>query len=289
MKIVSITWARNESEILEYFVRHNCTVVDRMVIALHRCTDNSEELLCRLRDEGLPIEILVSDVTHHAQGEMLTHVMYRQPDADWILPLDADEFIAYDTNHYHAWDAQFPRDIIKELPTDIVHLLPWKTYIPTPSDDLDEHDPRRCITHRRCCEMEPIYKVLISQQLVHGSCLREGSHALVEVATGRCLPARALGKLWLAHYPVRSEQQLKRKVINGWEAARKNPNRWKGQSFHWRELYERCKDPAPIPRPELQKIASVYGMKKEDINIELIKDPIMSVKHSPWGLQPVDV
>ena len=134
MNIVSITWARNEVDMLEYFVRHHCGIVDRMVIALHNCTDASEQLLMELYHEGLPIEILVSDLDYNAQGEMTTEMMHRQSDADWIVPLDVDEFLASDTTNYAAWTSQFPRDVIEDLATDIVHLLPWKTYIPTPDD-----------------------------------------------------------------------------------------------------------------------------------------------------------
>ena len=44
MRIVSITWARNEGDILEAFVRHHAALVDHLYIVLHRCEDDSEEM-----------------------------------------------------------------------------------------------------------------------------------------------------------------------------------------------------------------------------------------------------
>ena len=61
MNITSVTVTRNDEDILEYFVRHNCTIVDRMIILLHCCTDTSKEILERLIGEGLPIEIHEND------------------------------------------------------------------------------------------------------------------------------------------------------------------------------------------------------------------------------------
>ena len=94
MAICTITWAHNEEDILEYFVRHHCTFIDKMTIILHRSTDASYDILSDLIQEGLPIEIQENHTMHHAQSMFLTHALHQSANAyDWILPLDADEFL----------------------------------------------------------------------------------------------------------------------------------------------------------------------------------------------------
>jgi hypothetical protein len=75
MCIISLTWARNEEDILESFVRHNSAIVDEMIIVLHRCTDTSKDILERLQGEGLSINIREHDAPYHAQGEVLTELL----------------------------------------------------------------------------------------------------------------------------------------------------------------------------------------------------------------------
>lgn len=51
MKIVSFTMVNNEAEIIESFVRYNYNFVDQMVIIDNGCTDNTIEIINRLKRE----------------------------------------------------------------------------------------------------------------------------------------------------------------------------------------------------------------------------------------------
>lgn len=262
MNIVSLTWARNEEDVLESFIRHNSSIVDRMIIALHRCTDRSKEIVEQCMRDGCNIELRESDALHHAQGETLTELL-QETDADWVLPLDADEFLV----------GEDARSTIESLPSDVVHLLPWKTYVPTPGDDATQNDPLLRITHRRVKEPAQYYKVLIPRQFLKGSLVHVGSHKVIDAATGLERPSSPQAELWLAHFPVRSEQQLRRKIIEGWESHTRNPDYQTGQGIHWQHLYSRCKDLAPIGPNELQIIAVNYAAP-DGISVELIEDPV---------------
>lgn len=57
MAIVTITITRNDVDILEAFIRHHVELVDDMIVIVHRCGDNSEELLQELLLEKLPLQI----------------------------------------------------------------------------------------------------------------------------------------------------------------------------------------------------------------------------------------
>lgn len=117
MRIVTITWARNEEDILESFIRHHARMVDKMVIILHCCEDTSYDIALRLQREGITLDIRESNASYHAQGEALTALMHEHADADWIVPLDADEFLC---------GAQELRSILEQAPTDTVFALPGK-------------------------------------------------------------------------------------------------------------------------------------------------------------------
>ncbi len=264
-KIAALTWARNEEDILEDFVRHTMEYVDHMIVVLHRCTDASQEILEMLQKEGFPLEIREDDSPVHRQSAALTELMHEQ-DADWILPLDADEFLAGNL------------DALVEFPRESVTLLPWKTYVPTVLDDAREPRVQQRITHRKSFEQPQFYKVLVPQTITrdHGITLLEGNHIVVD-RSGTPLASTKTDALWLAHFPVRSASQLRAKICNGWESHRINPERKPGQAFHWELLYERCKDAAHILPEELQNIALRYATADSSLPTpQALHDPIIS-------------
>ncbi len=270
--IISISWIRNEEDILESFVRHNIEMVDRMVIVLHKCTDSSKEILKKLKLEGLPVEISESNAEHHAQSETMTALL-QQVDADWIVPLDADEFLCSSIN---------VSDALQKTPTNTVSLLPWKTYVPSPKDNLDETDVRHRITNRRSEEFQQFFKVLIPNSFASKSVLPLGSHQLLQKDSNMPWHSIKHNNIWISHFPIRSEEQLRKKIINGWEAHSLNPNKISGQNFHWKSLYDRCKDPAPISTQELQDIALRYAITDSSVATpQVICDPITSLISVP--------
>jgi hypothetical protein len=276
-KIVAITWARNEADILETFVRYHCKAVDRMVVVLHRCEDESHNILLKLQKEGLPIDIREDDSPIHRQSAALTdlmHITIGAGDCDWILPLDADEFLVGVNIH----------KTVEQLPKDRITLLPWKTYVPTPSDDAQEMNILKRIVHRRSAEEPQFQKVLIPRFVAckPGSHLPEGNHEVL-LKKRDCsiapIPSEVTDALWLAHFPVRSEHQIRQKICNGWESHTLNPERKEGQAFQWKTLYERCNSRAPITAVELQTMALHYAMPEGMVPtcpLETVKDPVAS-------------
>ena len=273
MKIVSITWARNEVDILESFVRHNARIVDRMVIVLHRTTDNSSIILEMLREEGMAIDIRTEERPLHHQTEVLTALMHElaQDEApDWILPLDADEFLVSPEN-------TDPREELEKLDRTTPCLLCWRTYVPTERDSPAEPDTVRRIIFRRSCEEPPFSKVLIPGTLAaDGSVfLTPGNHGILRHTPDGEMPVNAMpaSRLALAHYPVRSEPQLRRKILQGWPSIRDLPTRQPREAYHWERLFARCSDPAPMSREELKEIAMHYSADRND-PVDLVVDPL---------------
>lgn len=277
MNITSITWAHNEEDILSTFVRHNASLVDRMIIVLRRTSDRSAQILRYLAREGYDLDIRESSEHGHIQSSILTALMHenaRRDRPDWILPLDADEFIAGTIEQSLAL-----------LSSQNVGLLPWYTYVPTPNDPLGQPNILKRITYRRAIESPQFFKICIPRSLAHNpeTVIPLGSHFLCNKKTGEHFPSQEIPHVFLAHIPVRSERQLRQKVVSGWESHCANPDRKPGQAFQWEMLYERCLAPTPMTPEELQDIAVNYAMPKEMQKTpnEIVYDPVSDVCSRP--------
>lgn len=270
MKIVSLTWARNESDILESFVRHNASIVDHMVIVLHKTNDNSETILKMLKEEGISLDVRTDKRPLHHQTKCLSKLMHevaQSEEVDWIVPLDADEFLV-------STNGTDPRNKFAEIDENTAHLLHWHTYIPTAQDSSAEPDPLKRITFRKSYEQIPYAKVIVPGKIaaMENAHLTPGNHG---VRKGEALlDMKISSTLALAHFPVRSENQLRRKIIQGWRSVKDLPSRKPDEALHWKNLFPRCMNLAPMDAEELKNIAIEYAANSNDL-VDLISDPIL--------------
>lgn len=272
MRLVTISWVRNEADIIEAFVRHHAPFADRMIIIDNGSTDDTPAILASLRDTGLPLDLRSDPMPVHHQSKALTALLREAAalDADWILPLDADEFLAVpgSTTLDDALDA---------APRDAVTLLPWKTYVPRPGDDASEPSPPRRIRHRRDDESPQFHKALVPGALARmpNASLSLGSHLLQEGPDGPACRSVFSSTLALAHFPVRSAAQLAAKITQGWTRHLANPDRKPGEMYHWEKLLDRCASPAPLTPEELERIALTYA-RTDDAVPGIVLDPLVS-------------
>ncbi len=93
---------------------------------------------------------------------------------------------------------------------DRVQMLSWKTYVPTPEDDITETNPIRRIVYRRTPETAPVRKVLLPVSFLKSTAwnLPMGCHVLQNATTGDPLPSIVSAAITLAHFPVRSVEQF---------------------------------------------------------------------------------
>lgn len=259
MNIVSISWVRNEADVIEAFVRHHCTFLDRMIIIDNRSTDNTGEILTSLRNEGLPIELRSDNSFAHLQGEALTSVLeeLREDAPDFVLPLDADEFLGENAGGKM-------RTTLERLPSDVVSMVPWRTYVPVPEDDASELNVLRRIRHRRCTEKPQWWKVIIpSSFLKQEMKIRMGSHALVDESNDQHAKHCECKTLFLGHFPVRSAGQIAGKVFGGWLSQMANPERTRGAIFQWKAIFDKLKSGKEIDPQTLMRLAMDYGTEKQ--------------------------
>lgn len=278
MKLVSISWVRNEADIIEAFIRHNAPLVERMVVIDNGSTDGTIDILRSLARERFSLDIRQDPVPCHAQAAALTNLMHelaKTARPDLILPLDADEFLA-------THGGRDIGNILSMLPQSRVTLLPWRTYAPLQSDDQTEANPVRRIHHRRSKEQPQYYKVLIPHPFHDARyALTAGNH-WIRAASGTQPPHTASGDLFLAHFPVRSAPQILRKVTEGLQRLRANPKRQPNEGFHWEEMAERFRQSREISPCHLTELAISYGcMKKMPEDVAVIADPLSSPTPPP--------
>ncbi len=259
MKIVSISWVRNEADIIESFVRHSCTFLDRMIIIDHRSCDNTPEILERLRQEGLPLDLGREDSFSYTQGESLTALLaeLRSDPPDIVLPLDADEFL-------RTREPNTLKTILEQLPKNMPSLVPWQTYIPMPEDDLLECNVPLRIRHRKTFEVPQWYKVIIPKTLLKQNIrLPMGSHTVIDVDTGKEVEHSVASNLFLAHFPVRCADQIAGKVFAGWLSHTADSQKTPGSIFQWKAIFDELKSGKQIDGNTLMRLALEYGTEKQ--------------------------
>ena len=244
MKLIGTCMARDESDVIEAFVRHNLRFLDALVILDHGSVDDTPDILAALGREGLAIEVLRDPVRAFNQGARQTEMARRYlrgTQADFCFALDADEFIRAPSRE--ALEASLGR-----LPAQAYGALAVQHYLgathPLESNPLlrltarlgDDHASGHKVVLRRSFADDPAAQVAL------------GNHAAVRVEQGSARPfAHAIVEgVKLAHFPVRSAEQVATKAIIGWLSHRlTRPERFLGDTqgkvvpaSHWRELFD---------------------------------------------------
>ena len=211
MRVVAISCVKNEGDIIEAFVRHIAAFVDQLVVLDNGSTDETAWILCSLKNEGIPMEIVEDPSPGHWQWKRMTYLMkdyaIKRYGADWIIPLDADELIV----------AQDPITFRAALESYAQPLkIKWKTYIPDSSDDINESNPVLRICHRLVEEGEVRKKIMVPGNIPRSHdnvIIAHGNHKLfVNGKNCKCLD---LDSVHLAHIPIRSPEQYVCKIAIG--------------------------------------------------------------------------
>src|SRR5262245_43659768 len=144
MRIVAISMVKNESDIIESFIRCHAPLVDAHYVLDNDSGDSTFAILTRLRDEGLPV-VPIRDVDgDYDQGRKTTALMRRaaaETGADVIVPLEADEILP-------ARGRLGLEAMLGTIAPGSIGLMGGLNYVPAHDDDPREPDPLRRITHR---------------------------------------------------------------------------------------------------------------------------------------------
>ncbi len=263
-KIVAISMVKNEMDIIESFVRHTLGFADLLIIADHKSTDRTREILEALQAEGLPLIIEDVEQARHVQAETMTHLLWEAADdyaADLVLPLDADEFIL-------PMKRQPVRMMLESLPEDYVSAIYMRHYMPQEQpkgyskDFLLKQPLRRMLVHSRT------EKVVVGGNFVRTEHVRlgEGNHGVTRGNGYFC--GSICDALEIAHFPYRSRTQYLSKFAVAWPniVAKYSVNTQQGggyrENFHriltgkalyqYADEYVDCNLAGLVPMPELR-------------------------------------
>ncbi|MFR2423680.1 MAG: glycosyltransferase family 2 protein [Haemophilus parainfluenzae] len=228
-KRVALSMVRNESDVIETFIRHNLTLLDELHIVDHNSSDNTREILTLLKQEGLPIHIYHYNELEFAPervlNHMMQHILNNDADIDYIFPLDADEFI-------YCPSREKLNAFLTLIPQNRVGMYIWRGYLPSST----EYDPD-FICHFTDQRKEEILtpKVIIPRAIAETCILTIGSHYMID-SDGKEIKSTVFiepnnqqfyywfierfqaefittNDLWLGHYPIRSTIQQIKKVL----------------------------------------------------------------------------
>lgn len=255
---LGLSMVKNEADIIEASVRHNLHYLDVLAIIDNDSIDGTREIIVELQKEGLPVILFDDPTVAYFQSEKMT-ALYRRlvPNFNprFVFLLDADEFITAPSR-----EALYQE--LRELRPGTLAGYFWQTYIPSPErTELSGCDPLRDITHRQAVERHYLPKMIIATDPAINMELRvaQGNHDVT--VNDRSLPCVILRDAALAHFPIRSVDQLTGKVLAGWIAnmERNLHDKDRGFGAHWKKLFDKIVDGPGLSGSDLTNLAFGYG------------------------------
>jgi hypothetical protein len=243
MKLIGVSMVSNEADMVEAFVRHNLGVLDALVVLDHMSIDRTPDILRALAQEGLALAVLRDNERAFRQGERQTLLARRylaEWQADFCFALDADELIACESR------ADLER-ALAALPADSHGLVPLRNYFGV--GDATQANPVARLTRRMRVERKPTRKVVLRREFADDPAnqVSFGNHAAIRVDAGRVTPLvhNPLEGVALAHFPVRSPEQIAKKALLGWLSWRlTQPERHAARALHARPPRRHCAERA---------------------------------------------
>lgn len=266
--ITIIGMTKNSADVIEQFIRGNGLYADNFVLINNASTDDTLDIIKNLIAEGYKIDVFDDNEVAFLQGQKTNYLLQWVRDKynpDWIVPLDDDEILT-------SIDGSDVREKIAQLDDDKIYHIKWRNYIPTEEDD----DNELCIMKRQTIcfadKFDSYYKVLIPKKWANDPklAIAPGNHD----AIGTDAPKAILNSLRIAHYPVRSKNQIISKALVGWTNYLAEPNRHPNVGHHWKKIYDMVKSGEEITIDSMWAICMTYMKNMTAGSIEVACEPI---------------
>lgn len=235
VKAVMIAKVKNESDIIESFVRYHVNIFEKIVIIDNGSTDHTFAILTKLKSEGLNIEIInegFSKFDSFRLANKYAYMIAKQEKPDFLVLMDADEFLI-------AENGENPKNVLKRLSKDRVYYVKWRTYLYHEVKESSYFIPDN-FEYYRDAEKEEFTKLIIPAELMLEKeiIIGEGNHdfkCINQVGT------EALDTLKFAHYPVRSREQFEKQTLLNAINIISIAEYKKHTSQHWKKSYQNIK------------------------------------------------
>ncbi len=256
--VVGISMIKNEEDVLETFIRHNLNYLDFLVLADNGSTDNSRKIINKLIQEGLNLCVIDDHKMAYTQTDKMTNLYRRVATSffpEFIVPIDADELIQSPSKESFI-------NSLSVIPKNGIGIYPWKTYIPEPTNTSHLLSNFK---HRRKKENPQYFKIILrtSRSINYQLKIDQGSHGVT--SKNGDIPSVELSDICLAHFPIRSVNQLFKKILLGWlgYVDRYKSMDSQGQGYQKHNLYIKIMRGEKFSDSDLTYIALNYAQKVE--------------------------
>lgn len=231
-RIIMTLLCRDEEDVIGYNVAyHLAQGIDFIIATDNASRDRTPRLLERFAREGR-LHLIHEPALTHDQGTWVTRMARMAAtrfDADWVINNDADEFWTSRAGTLRAALAAVPRD------TECL-AVPRSDMLP-PRDATSRFFETMVV--RRSANRSVHHGGVVGTKVCHRAYpdirVKEGNHHVKR--RGSRVPERSDHSLEILHFPLRSAEQLERKIRQGAEALSANTRVGPGAGRHWRRLY----------------------------------------------------
>lgn len=252
-KWLAITSSRDDGDFIEAFIRGNSNYVDKFII-MDESTDNTIEILNKLRREGFEIEIIKhKGVVSNQKAK--TNWMYKKfanpNNFSAVIPLDVDEIIIPKT----------PADTKENVRLEShASFLEWVPFAPVSLGwPLATNNVLRRSFVLSTNELGLVKKIFVPKScLIDKGVIELGAHDYR--TDGKSGLSEVNTQLALAHFPIRSREQLVSKLAMKVTEVRLKTAKEPGEALHYPELVKmliRTEFSPPID--DLQSAAANYA------------------------------
>jgi len=268
LKVCSISRIKNEADIIETFVRYHLNFIDEMIIFEDNSSDDTYEILSKLKKENLPIHVF-RNTKEHSEQQNVINIAFNKAiydyGADLVVTLDTDEFLVSSTGGN-------PREILESLDDDKYYKVHWRTYLPNLDSGRFSLDD--LITIRDPRIDSSLFKSIIPRNLCkkYDFLIGKGNHYL----TGKeNIPFEVSKKLRIAHIPIRSKEQCISKETIGWLYDVSSYYKPPIHSWHQNEMFQLIKKSnGQLSDEDIINYVKSYSSVIDEIDeIKVVKKP----------------
>jgi glycosyltransferase involved in cell wall biosynthesis len=173
-KIGIVTMVKNESDVIELFLKINLRSVDKIFLIDHCSQDGTLDIAKEIQKMHSQIELFSYDNKEFNQSQVVTAAVRSiasQNILDYIIPLDADEFIC------QSYPIDFREILQSNVGNNEAALIPWETYCPISIDYFNSDSPLYSCFRRRSYEPNQFYKVILGSEYAKECVVTEGNHS----------------------------------------------------------------------------------------------------------------
>jgi len=254
MTIACICSTKNEGDIIEAFVRLNGKICDSFFFN-DDSSDNTREIISLLVKEGFDLNYLPKTEGGYNQPnptKAYISSVKRRVDPDWIFLLDADEIIV-------AADKEKLLQEMRDIPPNAYLAAKWKTYVPITLNYFDSASPLSECFRLRKDKGEIYEKVSIPGGIADDIITTPGNHTAKSLI-GTTISAQSAESYYLAHFPVRSAEQIVVKNLMATHNLTTRVDAQNGEGFHVFPIFHMVRNRNyDLTLNDLANIAINYG------------------------------